>query len=470
MTKVIHGGKRADEITEEDLTHPGKPCHRNTKHGPAVAEEYAMEKMARYLLIDPKTGKLCPDNEAILCREVVTDGDTKGSTRLINVQAEIVPEFAGVAEYFPDIGHFVKCISGAFHKLAGSCAELRGVSLLESARIKTMVADISRILRQYGLQYKSIGSTLEAKTKLDECRERTIKKIASIIPHHCGDHATCCYEDCKMIQLRRHFIARYRTEFQDKDEDEVSNKEILRLHKQDIAREYARVSRFKGKVMSMGKVGQQRVYKEITTRLNASNIDRVALVLSSNDCENFFGMLAKYSHGKRIYFGQTDSWKVYQLLVAGLRSDDNFEDKILAHAGIASSYVRDVSTAKLVKKKQYHRDRKKTEKYKRRRKLGQYAKVRNAVKNSTAAARHRPNKQSPVNSCKNKRPLANQPQKKVTRKRKAKCQNCKVVHTGSCEEPDYPGAKNRKNTKEQKQKDGKKARRADVYNVLYGGG
>ena len=101
MTEIIQGGKRADEITEEDLTHPGKPCHRNTKHGPAVAEEYAMEKMAKYLLIDPETGKLRPDNEAILCREIIADGDTKGSTRLIKVQAEIVPEFAGVSRVFP---------------------------------------------------------------------------------------------------------------------------------------------------------------------------------------------------------------------------------------------------------------------------------------------------------------------------------------------------------------------------------
>ena len=108
-----------------------------------------MEKMARYLLIDPKTGKLRPDNEAILFREDIADGNTKGSTRLIKVQADFFPGFDGVAEYFPDIGHFVKCISGVFHKLTGSCAELRGVSLLESSRIKTMVADISRILRQY---------------------------------------------------------------------------------------------------------------------------------------------------------------------------------------------------------------------------------------------------------------------------------------------------------------------------------
>ena len=68
-----------------------------------------------------------------------------------------MPEFATIAEYYPDIGHFVKCISGGFHHLAKNYAELRGVSLSESARIKTMIADISRIVRQYGEQYKLVG-------------------------------------------------------------------------------------------------------------------------------------------------------------------------------------------------------------------------------------------------------------------------------------------------------------------------
>ena len=135
-----------------------------------MAEEHAMEKIAKCLLIDPVTGKLRPDDEAILVEQVIADGDTKGSKRMIKAQAEIVPSFAGRAEYFPDIGHFVKCISGGFHQLAGTNAELRGVSLLESARIKTMTADISRILRQYGKQYRSLDDGLNSKTKLDRYR------------------------------------------------------------------------------------------------------------------------------------------------------------------------------------------------------------------------------------------------------------------------------------------------------------
>ena len=101
-----------------------------------------------------------------------------------------------------------------------------------------------------------------------------------------------------------------------------------------IQKDYAKFSRFNGKIISTDKRGQDAVYKEISKRLDVSNIDRVALAMSRNDCENFFDMLAKYSHGKRIFLGLTDSWEGYQLLVASKKSDDKFEDKIEAYAGI----------------------------------------------------------------------------------------------------------------------------------------
>ena len=58
------------------------------------------------------------------------------------------------------------------------------------------------------------------------------------------------------------------------------------------------------------------------------NIDRVASALSSNDAENIVSVLSKYLHSKIIWYGKTDTWKIYQLFVAGARSDDKFEDKI----------------------------------------------------------------------------------------------------------------------------------------------
>jgi hypothetical protein len=46
--------------------------------------------------------------------------------------------------------------------------------------------------------------------------------------------------------------------------------------------------------------------------INAKNIAKVAQVFMSNFYENFFLILTKYSQGKRINLGMTDSWELYQ--------------------------------------------------------------------------------------------------------------------------------------------------------------
>ncbi|KAL7531548.1 hypothetical protein ACHAWF_003815 [Thalassiosira exigua] len=131
--------------------------------------------------------------------------------------------------------------------------------------------------------------------------------------------------------------------------------------------------------MSMGVIGQEKVRCEITSRLNETNIDRVAIVFSGNHCENFYSILAKFSHGKRINNGQTDLWEVFQLLVAGQRSDDRIKDKIQAAAGIVSSALRNQALGKMDKNRSFDRQRKQTEKYKLRLKISQVAKVHKAA-------------------------------------------------------------------------------------------
>ena len=81
-------------------------------------------------------------------------------------------------------------------------------------------------------------------------------------------------------------------------------------------------------IISTNKCSRDTIYKEITKRSNTRNIDRVALAMSSNDCDKFFGMLVNKSHGKYILLGKIDLWEGYQLLVGGKKSDKKFEDKI----------------------------------------------------------------------------------------------------------------------------------------------
>ena len=55
--------------------------------------------------------------------------------------------------------------------------------------------------------------------------------------------------------------------------------------------------------MNMCKDGQALVIKKVTKRLNEGNIDRVAISMSSDGCENLFIMLVKFSHGKGMHYG-----------------------------------------------------------------------------------------------------------------------------------------------------------------------
>jgi hypothetical protein len=71
------------------------------------------------------------------------------------IQREPV-EFDDMAEYVPDIGHFIKCISNALFKLSGQNSELRGVSLLEATRIKAISSDITGIIKDYGKEVTTI--------------------------------------------------------------------------------------------------------------------------------------------------------------------------------------------------------------------------------------------------------------------------------------------------------------------------
>ena len=121
---------------------------------------------------------------------------SKGAKQLIGKQSDLVPTFAGKGEQYPDIDHFIKCISGALFKLAGDNG-LGGNSLLEPARIKTICSDILKSIYKYGLYYKQMfdqTATQEEQTaKLDEQHAAAIVYIASIIPHHCGDHTNTSF-------------------------------------------------------------------------------------------------------------------------------------------------------------------------------------------------------------------------------------------------------------------------------------
>ncbi|KAL7536484.1 hypothetical protein ACHAXR_007193 [Thalassiosira sp. AJA248-18] len=436
--------KRATDITAQDLDHPGKKCYVNSKHNPASAEEWALESLAKFLLIDPDTGELRPDDEAILVNHVIGDGDTKGPNKFIKKQVEIVPSFQGKAEYLPDIGHFIKCISNSFFALATKNAELRGKCLLEAPRIRCMCGDISKYLREYGDDYRKWSSSddIDAEEKLNKSRDRALNRIDALVHHHCGDHKYCASTDCLFRDTENRHVAKHRVE----TDDNKSRDEIIELCVDEINEAYSAKSRFKGMSMSMGEGGRAKIRNEITKRLDSKNIDRVALAMSSNGCENYFSQLVKYTCGKRIYFGRKDGWEVRCKFVAAKKSDARLTNKVRREMGVLStSAVREQSITRLLKEKEYQAAYQQQEKCKARRKAKKLISSKTVVSNSKNPARHKTGKLSPkevVKSTVNKTTEASQ-----NKRRKNPCPNCKGWHPGKCIEPEYKAKKKKVKTK-----------------------
>ena len=144
--------------------------------------------------------------------------------------------------------------------------------------------------------------------------------------------------------------------------------------------------------MDVSETGQNELKSVIMTRITYANEDRLAIIMSSNICELYFGVLSKFSHGKKINLDHGDSWRVMQLFVVGLMSCNNFTTKISKEIGVSSSIVREKKTNTLSIRKEYMSKYKKQEITIFRRKLSKQAKNVLLAKNSREKQRHRPEK------------------------------------------------------------------------------
>ena len=90
--------------------------------------------------------------------------------------------------------------------------ELRGAQLLENDRIKTMCADTSKKIRKFGDDLNALDSSLpDHEATVKKLRDDAIKSVASIIPHHCGDHSNCG-ADCNYKIIESKYIDQYSIE------------------------------------------------------------------------------------------------------------------------------------------------------------------------------------------------------------------------------------------------------------------
>ena len=284
-------GAQHVDYSQLSLQHDG-PCYRNSKHGPAVAEEHALEEAAEILLS-------LPDDQAIFGAPVVSDGDCRGPKKFIQKQRDIVGDAAnGIADRLPDTGHFLKTISNALFALPSS---LRGTNLLDGSRIRAIIGDITRHIKWCRGRLDDLGSMAfandDARRKAkEEIYAAALEKVDSIVPHHCGDHSTCKREDCKYLQLRLQVLARHHALGITASEADV-DKETNELH--------AEKGRFRGKYLSLSDSGRQQITREISSRLNRKTIEKIAELQCSNKCEGFFNQVTKHTDGKRVYMPAT---------------------------------------------------------------------------------------------------------------------------------------------------------------------
>jgi hypothetical protein len=249
--------------------------------------------------------------------------------------------------------------------------------LLNPSRIRAMTSDVGRHICRY--HDDAIAKDV-SKTEMDIARKRCLAGLCAIVPHHCGDHSKCDASFCLYLQIK----------------EEVSNKMdpdsvafILLVNK-----EYAEHSRF-GFFMQLDDTGIAVATKNITSRIDEKNIDRIAQKGCSNGCELFFGNMTKVSEGKRLNW--TVNFDKYVDLVAGLRSNPTeFSNKLEAELGYdAKTDQRQKYLERKETNREHRRIRRQSEGAKETRMAKKQVTLRNMEKDGKSSNRHKTDKVHP---------------------------------------------------------------------------
>jgi len=184
--------------------------------------------------------------------------------------------------------------------------------------------------------------------------------------------------------------------------------------------------------MSMDNASMEKVTKVIMSRIDRSNVDQIARVMSSNLCENYFSIMVKFSQGKRLNLGQSNSWAVLAHFVAGLRSNHDFSSQIMERFDIRPSDVRNKVRSHFAKRREYWKTWKQSDKYRKQRHLRKVLSSARMGKEAAKSSAHRSGKLNPKDACQ-AGSLTGQHGKKRA------CSNCREPgHTvENCTEPHY---------------------------------
>jgi len=160
------------------------------------------------------------------------------------------------------------------------------------------------------------------------------------------------------------------------------------------------------------------------------NIDRISSILSSNCYEQYFGILVKYSQGKRLNQDKTDHWRMLQIFVAGLRSKTNFTSDLFVKVGVGKTDIGIDKWRRMETRATYQTFYHKQEKQVVRRKVTKKIRDHLMAKDTKHEDRHKSEKLKPSD-----KPVAKQ--RKTQTKGTIPCTNCGTCdHTKTeCAEP-----------------------------------
>ena len=65
--------------------------------------------------------------------------------------------------------------------------------------------------------------------------------------------------------------------------------------------------------MDINERGQNKLKNIIMKRIAQDNINRLTNIMSSNLCELYFGILTKFTKGKRLNVDFSNTWRIMQL-------------------------------------------------------------------------------------------------------------------------------------------------------------
>ena len=234
-----------DQYSNFSTRHDGV-CYRVNPWNANSAEEFQSEKAARDLLLD-KDGQYLGDDEAIFCREIAADNDTRSPKRAIQMQRDIIGDVVnGVAEHNPDSGHVIKDTNNDLFATRGKDKSFNSTACLTNLRIKSIHTDLRDPIMEYH-------------EKLDDvtARQNCLTQLNAIITHHCGDHSKCKFKKyCTYLQVKN--------ANPNWPEDKVRAKTAKKC------------KRHGGQTMDLSRKGIATLEKIISKRFNENTIDRIA--------------------------------------------------------------------------------------------------------------------------------------------------------------------------------------------------